>query len=161
MKQQTNTPYGTEVEKLSDLSEYLGKELGLSDWVTITQERINQFATATGDEQWIHVDVEKAQKFSPYGKTVAHGFMILSYASQFCYQALNVADVVMGVNYGLNKVRFPNAVPVGSKIRGRVTLTDFQAITQGARYTMDVVFELEGQDKPACVASFIAQVYTA
>jgi acyl dehydratase len=161
MQSISNTPYGIQLEKLSDLEAYLGKELGLTDWVTITQERINQFATATGDEQWIHVDVEKAKQFSPYGKTVAHGFMILSYASQFCYQALNVAEVVMGVNYGLNKVRFPNAVLVDSKIRGRVKLIDFKPIQQGARYTMEVIFELEGQDKPACVAEFIAQVYMA
>lgn len=161
MERTTNEAYGTQVDQLSNLSQYVGKELGLTEWVTITQEQINQFATATGDEQWIHVDVEKARQFSPYGTTVAHGFMILSYASQFCYQTLEVSDVVMGVNYGMNKVRFPNAVPCGSRIRARVKLAELLPIPRGARYTMEIVFELEGQEKPACVAEFIAQAYTA
>lgn len=161
MEPTSQTPYATKLEKLSELAAYVGQELGLTDWVEITQERIDQFAIATGDEQWIHVDVDKSKQFSPYGQTVAHGFMILSFASKFSYETFSVGDVVMGVNYGLNKVRFPNATLSDAKVRGRVSLLDFQPITQGARYIMKVVFEIEGQKKPACVAEFIAQAYTA
>ncbi len=156
----TQQPYKTEVAKLADLAQYLGKEVGLTEWVDITQENINTFATLTHDEQWIHVDVEKSKQFSPYKTTVAHGFMVLSYASKFSYECFSVGDVVMGVNYGMNKVRFPNATPVNARLRGRISIIDYKPLPNGAQYVMKVVFELEGQEKPACVAEFVAQAYT-
>ncbi len=155
----TTTPYSTALEHLADLENYIGKELGLTDWVTITQDQINTFAEATGDHQWIHVDVERSKKQSPYKQTVAHGFLVLSLASQFTYETFSIKDVVMGVNYGLDKVRFPNATPAGAKLRGRVSLMTYKTITGGARYKVLVSFEIQGQTKPACVAEFIGQAY--
>ena len=155
----TQTPYSTNFEKLSDLKNYLGKELGLTDWMTITQEGINTFASLTDDEQWIHTDVEKSKQFSPYKTTVAHGFMVLSMASKFAYETITFGNVVMGVNYGMNKVRFPNPTRVNSKLRGRVSLMDYKEIPNGAQYVMKIEFELEGEPKPACVAEFVARAY--
>lgn len=154
------TPYSTKVEQLSDLGEYVGKELGLTDWMTITQDRINTFAEVTEDQQWIHTDPEKSAAFSPYKKTVAHGFLVLSLASKISYDALSIGDVVMGVNYGLDKVRFINATRSGAKLRGRVSLMTFDPFPGGAKYKVSIVFELEGEEKPACVAEFIAMAYT-
>ncbi len=161
MEELRQEPYFTEVERLVDLESFVGKEVGLSPWYTITQEMIDQFAQTTQDEQWIHVDVEKSKQFSPYGTTVAHGFLVLSYASRFTYDCYRLNDVVFGVNYGLNKVRFPNATVSGAKIRGRISLLEYKAITKGARYVLKVVVEIEGQEKPACVAEFVAQAYHA
>ena len=155
----TNQPYHTHFEKLMDMKDWVGKELGLTDWVTITQERINTFADATEDHQWIHIDIERSKKESPYGKPIAHGFLILSFASKFTYDVYKIDDVVMGVNYGMDKVRFPNATPAGAQIRGRVSLMSFDEKEGGARYKLKVVFEIKGEDKPACVAEFIAQAY--
>jgi len=157
----TNTPHSTQLAHLADLKNYIGKELGLTKWVTITQEDINQFAKLTDDEQWIHVDVEKSKKYSPYKNTVAHGFMILSFASKFSYECYSIKDVTFGVNYGLNKVRFMSPTPSGARFRGRISLLDYQEIQGGARYILKVIFELEGVEKPACVAEFVAQAYTA
>lgn len=154
------TAYATAFDHLADMKDHIGKELGLTDWVTISQDRINTFAEATEDHQWIHVDVERSKKESPYKQTVAHGFLVLSLASKFTYQAYSMKDVVMGVNYGLDKVRFPNATPAGARIRGRVSLMTYKEIPGGARYKILVHFEIEGQTKPACVAEFIAQAYT-
>lgn len=154
-----NIPYGTSFEHLADLQQAVDQELGVTNWVDIDQEMINTFAKLTGDEQWIHVDKERSAQYSPYGTTVAHGFMVLSLASKFAYECVEVGDVVMGVNYGLNKVRFPNATPVGAQVRGRISLLDYEQIPGGARYVMKVVFELNGQEKPACVAEFVAQAY--
>ncbi|MEM1216597.1 MAG: MaoC family dehydratase [Bacteroidota bacterium] len=155
----TTTPYRTTFAHLHELQQAVGQELGLSQWVTVTQDDINTFARLTGDEQWIHVDEEQSAKYSPYGTTVAHGFFVLSLASKFTYECLQVEDVKMGVNYGLNKVRFPSATPVNAKVRARISLLDYLAIPNGARYTLQVVFELDGQEKPACVAEFVGQVY--
>ena len=157
----TTTPYQTTFAKLADLNQAIGQEVGLSDWFRIDQEMINAFAKLTGDEQWIHVDEARAAQYSPYGTTVAHGFMVLSLASKFAYECLAVTDVVMGVNYGLNKVRFPNATPVNDEVRGRISLLEYTEIPGGGRYVLHVVFELKGHDKPACVAEFVGQVYTA
>ena len=153
--------YATNFKNLSDLKEWVGKELGLSDWVTIDQERIDVFAKATEDYQWIHVDPERSKLHSPHKTTVAHGFLILSFASKFAYDCYSVKDITMGVNYGLNKVRFPNATPSGALIRGRISLLDYEEKPGGARYILKVIFEIKGQEKPACVAEFIAQAYTA
>ena len=154
-----NKPYQTTVPTLGDLSSFLNKELGLSDWTDIKQEDINTFARITDDEQWIHIDVEKSKKESPYGTTVAHGFMILALASKFCYETFHLADAKIGVNYGLDKVRFMSPTPSGAKVRGRVSLMSVDLIDGGAKYKLKVVFELEGQEKPVCVAEFLAMAY--
>ena len=126
------TPYSTKVEHLNDLAEYVGKELGLTEWMTIEQDRINTFAEVTEDLQWIHTDPERSAAYSPYKKTVAHGFLVLSLASKISYDALSIGDVVMGVNYGLDKVRFTNATRSGAKLRGRVSLMAFDPFPGGA-----------------------------
>ena len=155
-----NKAYATEVPQLSDLTHYLGKEVGISNWMTITQDMIDSFAKTTEDTQWIHVDPEKSAKYSPYKKTVAHGFLVLSLVSKFCFETLKIKDIAMGVNYGLDKVRFMNATPVGASLRARVSLMEFSPFEGGAKYKLKLVFELKGEEKPACVAEFIAQVYS-
>ncbi len=154
-------PYQTSLAHLADLEEKLGKELGLSPWTEITQEQISTFARITEDEQWIHIDEERCKRESPYGTTIAHGFMILSLASKFAYETMHIADVGMGLNYGLDRVRFMNATPVGSKVRGRISLMEFEPIEKGAKYKVKIIFELQGQEKPACVAEFLAHAYTS
>ncbi|MDW3197462.1 MAG: MaoC family dehydratase [Cytophagales bacterium] len=156
-----NEPYKTILEHLAELEGMLGQELGLSPWTTITQEQITTFAKITGDEQWIHIDVERSKKESPYGTTIAHGFMILSLASKFAYETMHISDVGMGLNYGLDKVRFMNATPSGAKVRGRISLMEYEAIDHGAKYKVKIIFELQGQEKPACVAEFLAHAYTS
>ena len=143
-------------ERLADLKPHVGQEIAVSDWVTITQERINQFAEATGDHQWIHIDAERA-KTSPFGTTIAHGFLTLSLIPCFSEPSIKVKSIKMGVNYGLNKVRFTNPVKVNSRVRGRFTLKAFDAIEGGAQLTMTVLIEIEGQEKPACVAESISR----
>lgn len=160
MEQPTNTPHTTRLKELSELENYIGKELGLTEWMTIEQDRINSFAESTEDLQWIHTDPERSAAFSPYKKTVAHGFLVLSLASKISYDALSIENVVMGVNYGLDKVRFPNATRSGAELRGRVSLMEYDAVPGGAKYKVKIVFELKGEDKPACVAEFLALAYT-
>ena len=143
-------------ERLADLQPLVGQEIAISDWVTISQERINQFAEATGDHQWIHVDVERA-KNSPFKSTIAHGFLTLSLIPCFSEPSIKVKSIKMGVNYGLNKVRFTNPVKVNSRVRGRFVLKAFDPIEGGAQVTMNVTVEIEGQDKPACVAESISR----
>ena len=141
------------------MQDYVGKEIGLSDWLTIDQESVHSFAKLTKDEQWIHIDVEKSAKYSPYKTTIAHGFFVLSLASHFSYECIAFKDVGMGVNYGLDKVRFTNATPVGAKIRGRISLMEYEPKEGGAKYKLKLIMELEGQEKPACVAEFVARAY--
>ncbi|MCR9288572.1 MAG: MaoC family dehydratase [Bacteroidetes bacterium] len=155
----TDTPYKTTFDHLTDMQDYVGKEIGLSDWLTIDQESVNSFAKLTKDEQWIHIDVEKSAKYSPYKTTIAHGFFVLSLASHFSYECIAFKDVGMGVNYGLDKVRFTNATPVGAKIRGRISLMEYEPKEGGAKYKLKLVMELEGQEKPACVAEWIGIAY--
>ena len=154
MKEQ---PYSTTFKKLSDLELAIGKEIGLSEWMTISQENINAFAKITEDEQWIHVDVEKSKQHSPYGTTVAHGFYVLSLVSRFSYELIKIEGLKMIVNYGLDKVRFPNATPVGAELRARLFVVGYEEKTGGARYKLKMVFEIKGQEKPACVAEFLGQ----
>ena len=142
------------------MKDYIGKELGLTEWITIEQERIDSFAETTEDRQWIHTDPERSAAFSPYKKTVAHGFLVLSLASKISYDAFSIENVVMGVNYGLDKVRFPNATKSDAQLRGRVSLMEYDAIPGGAKYKVKIVFELQGEEKPACVAEFLAMAYT-
>lgn len=151
--------YCTTFNLLNDMKDAVGKELGLSPWEIVTQEKINTFGVLTHDEQWIHMDVEKAKKDSPYKTPVAHGFFVLSLASHFSHSAFKVLDIGMGLNYGLDKVRFMNATPVDSKLRGRVFLLEFDEIQGGAKYKLKIIFEIEGVEKPACVAEFIAMVF--
>ena len=145
-------------EQLADLQPLVGQEIAVSDWITITQERINQFAEATGDHQWIHVDAERA-KNSPFKSTVAHGFLTLSLIPCFAEPSIKVRSIKMGINYGLNKVRFTNPVKVDSRLRGRFVLKAFDPIEGGAQVTMNVTVEIEGQEKPACVAESISRRY--
>ena len=145
--------------KLQDLQAEVGKEIGLSEWITVTQARIDQFAEATGDHQWIHVDPVKAAK-GPFGTTVAHGFLTLSLMPEMFASAFDIADVRMGVNYGLNKARFTAPVPSGGKVRGRFVLAGYEPISGGAQLNVTVTMELEGSTKPACVAESLSRRFT-
>ena len=146
-------------ETLADLALCVGQEVAVSDWIEITQERVNQFAESTGDHQWIHVDVERA-KAGPFGAPIARGFLTLSLLPSFFDTALDIKGARMGVNYGLNRVRFPSPVPVGSRLRGRMTLQAAEPIDRdGLQLTWSVVVEREGGEKPACVAESMARLY--
>lgn len=142
-----------------DLPKLVGQETGVSDWVEITQKRINQFADATGDHQWIHIDVERAKKELPGGKTIAHGYLTLSLIPWLTGNFLKVADVTRGINYGSNKIRFTNMVPVGSKVRARAKLLSAEARAGGMQLVNEVTIEIQGQDRPACVAETISLIY--
>lgn len=145
-------------DKLQDLQALAGQEIGLSGWVTVDQQRIDRFAEATGDHQWIHVDPAKAAQ-GPFGKTIAHGFLTLSLLPELFAHAFDVRDVRMGVNYGLNKVRFTAPVPSGSRVRGRFVLREYLPIEGGAQLTVEASIELEGSLKPACIAETISRRY--
>jgi acyl dehydratase len=143
----------------SELAQLVGQEVAVSDWIPITQEQVNQFAEATGDHQWIHVDVERS-KAGPFGAPIAHGFLTLSLLPKFFANAMDVRNAGMGVNYGLNKVRFTSPVPVGSRLRGRMTLLACQPVDKGGvQMTWQVTVEREGSDKPACVAESLTRRY--
>ncbi len=146
------------VETLDELTPLIGSELGVSDWLEITQERIDTFADATDDHQWIHVDPARA-KDGPFGKTIAHGYLTLSLIIPLWTQLLDVRDVRNKLNYGLNKVRFPSPVPVGSKVRVRASLASVEEVAGGAQLTLDVVVECDGSEKPACVAQPVFRFY--
>lgn len=143
-------------EKLADLAGLVGSEIGVSDWVIIDQARIDRFADATDDHQWIHTDPALAAQ-GPFGTTVAHGFLTLSLVPHFFETSFTIGDVRMGLNYGLNKVRFPAPVPVGSRLRARFRLTEFQAIPGGAQMVAECVVEREGGDKPVMVAETVSR----
>jgi acyl dehydratase len=143
---------------LEDLRAAAGTEIGVSDWVEIDQERINLFADATGDHQWIHVDPEKAAK-GPFGTTVAHGYLTLSLLPMLSDGVVTVDGVRMGVNYGLNKVRFPAPVPVGSRVRARFELLSVEDVEGGVQTVARVTVEREGGDKPVCVAETVSRFY--
>jgi acyl dehydratase len=142
----------TATTTLSELPALKGAALGSSDWVEVTQERVNTFADATGDHQWLHVDVERAKKESPFGGPIAHGYFTLSLLIPMWSQVLTITDQTASVNYGLNKVRFPAPVPVGSKIRLTATLLEVEEIKGGFQVTVAATIEREGGDKPVCVA---------
>lgn len=149
-----------EIASLQELKALIGDEVAVSDWITITQERVQLFADATGDHQWIHLDVARSRAESPFGGTVAHGFLTLALLPMLMAQSINMSDVRMGVNYGLNKVRFPAPVPVGSNVRARMTLLSVEDIAGGAQLIWQVTIEREGGDKPVCVAESITRRYT-
>ena len=142
-----------------ELERLVGEHLGFSEYMEITQERVNQFADATGDHQWIHVDPERA-KSGPFGGPIAHGYLTLSLAPALLPQIVQVSGVAMAVNYGLNKLRFPSPVPVGSKLRLGSTLANVEDIAGGVQVTMELTFEVQGKDKPSCVAECIYRYYT-
>jgi acyl dehydratase len=149
-----------EIASLVELKKLVGQEVAVSDWIEISQERVNLFAEATGDRQWIHLDVERSRKESPYGGTIAHGFLTLSMLPLVMGSTIRMLDVKMSVNYGLNKVRFPAPVPAGSRVRGRITLLSVEDIPGGAQMIWNVTMEREGGDKPVCVAETISRRYT-
>lgn len=144
----------------NEMQKYVGQEIGVSDWVEITQERINLFADATGDHQWIHVDVERAKKDMPGGKTIAHGFLTLSLIPMLSQQISHINNVRNGINYGCNKVRFTSPVQAGSKVRARAKLIAADPMDKGGvRLTNQVTIEIDGQERPACVAETMSIVY--
>lgn len=158
----TDKPYKTTFESLYNMEAHIGKEFGLSDWMTIDQESIIAFAELTDDEQWIHVDPERCAKESPYKKPIAHGFMVLSFASKFAYEVMAIKDLTFGLSYGFDKIRFMNATPVGARVRARFTMIEFdKKEDNSAKYKMKIVFEIEGEDKPVCVAEWLGMGYTA
>ena len=143
---------------IAELQSQVGGESAVSDWIVVTQERIQLFAEATGDHQWIHVDPVRA-KAGPFGTTIAHGFFTLSLLPEMAASAIEVRDTRMGVNYGLNKVRFPAPVPSGSRLRGHFTLMKFEPLDGGAQLTYQVRMERESSDKPVCIAESVARRY--
>jgi acyl dehydratase len=142
------------------LKQYVGKEIGVSEWLTVTQDRIIQFAEATEDRQWIHLDRERAERESPYGTTIAHGFLTLSLISRFMKDVIQVrGGVKMAVNYGLNRVRFPSPVRAGAKTRARIALLSIKEVPGAYETTFSVTVESEGDEKPCCVAESIVRYY--
>ncbi|HJV76572.1 MAG TPA: MaoC family dehydratase [Noviherbaspirillum sp.] len=147
------------IASMEELKTLIGQEVAVTDWISVTQERVKLFADATGDHQWIHLDVERSRKESPFGGTIAHGFLTLSLLPMMMQSAVTMPDTKLAVNYGLNKVRFPAPVPVGSRIRGRMTLLEVEDIEGGVQIVWKVAMEREGGDKPVCVAESIVRCY--
>ena len=143
-------------EHLTDLQPLVGQELGVSEWVSVDQKRIDQFAEATGDHQWIHIDPVRAAA-GPFKTTVAHGFLTLSLLPEMSASAFEVRGTRMGVNYGLNKVRFPAPVPVGAKIRAGVELIEAEPVTGGVQTVTRITIEVEGGTKPACIIESVSR----
>jgi len=148
----------TTIEGIDALKSRAGEHLGYSDWHEITQDQVDRFADATGDHQWIHVDPERARS-SPFGGTIAHGYLTLSLAPALLNEIWRVEGMTMGLNYGVNRLRFPAPVPVGSKLRVGARLTAVDDIAGGAQGTIELTFEVEGQDKPGCVAEVVYRYY--
>jgi acyl dehydratase len=148
------------VETPEALKEYVGKEIGVSEWMVVAQERIDQFAEATEDRQWIHMDRERAKRESPFGRTVAHGFLTLSLISRLAKDVIRIrSGSRLTINYGLNRVRFPSPVREGSKIRGRFTLLSFQDRGEAWEAVFVCTVECEGSTKPCCVAEWVVRYY--
>jgi acyl dehydratase len=148
------------VDNPKDLAQHIGRQLGPSEWITVDQDMIDKFAEATGDHQWIHVDVERAKKEMPGGKTIAHGFLTLSLLPRLASMLLQVKHRKRGINYGSNKIRFTNTVPAGSRIRLRQTIKNVEDVPDnGVRVTYESVIEIEGQERPAMVAENIGIIY--
>jgi len=148
------------IETFDEMRGLAGEEIGVSDWIDVTQERINTFAEATGDFQWIHVDVDRAKNELPGGKCIAHGYLTLSLVPQLIYSIYKIDGVAHGLNYGSNKIRFTAPVPSGSRVRARYKLVKTEDVkNSGLRMTGEVTMELEGSDRPACVAEIMSVVY--
>ena len=148
------------IESIQALKGLVGEHLGHSEYLTITQEQVNLFADATGDHQWIHIDVEKA-KSGPFGGPIAHGYLTLSLGPVLLPQIFSVGGVAMGVNYGCNKVRFMSPVPVGARLRAGVTVKSVEDVAGGAQVTLETTFECDGAAKPSCIAEVIFRYYSA
>ncbi len=144
---------------LDELKAKVGEELGVSDWHEVTQDAIDEFARVTGDDQWIHVDPERAKQ-TPFGGTIAHGYYTLSLAPMLSEQVLQLEGFAFGVNYGLDKVRFPAPLPVGAKVRLTAKVAEVEEISGGAQLKLELTFEGSDQDKPVCVAESLARLYT-
>lgn len=144
---------------IADAKSKLGREIGISDWLLIDQDRVNAFAGVTGDHQWIHVDVPRAIAESPFGGPIAHGYLTLSLLARFAQECIQVDGVRLAVNYGLNRVRFAAPVNVGRRIRARFVLAAAEDIPGGAQLVWQAVIEIEGGDKPACVAEMVTRWY--
>jgi acyl dehydratase len=149
----------TKIDGINGLKGRVGDHLGYSEWHEVTQEQVNLFADATGDHQWIHVDVERA-KSGPFGGPIAHGYLTLSLTPALLSEILEVSGVSMAINYGLNKLRFPSPVPVGSKVRAGVELAGVEEVSGGAQVSLTVTYEVEGGTKPVCVAEVLFRYYT-
>jgi acyl dehydratase len=148
----------TTIDGIEGLRKRVGEHLGYSEWHEVTQEQVNLFADATGDHQWIHVDVERA-KAGPFGGPIAHGYLTLSLAPALLDEIIRVSGVAMAINYGLNKLRFPSPVPVGSKVRAGITLDSVEDVSGGVQVVLNTTFEIEGGSKPACVAEVLFRYY--
>ncbi len=142
-----------------DLPGLAGREIGVSDWVTLDQAKVNQFADATGDHQWIHVDVERAKREMATGGTIVHGYFTLSLIPKFMFELLEITGVSQMINYGANKVRFTNMVPTGSRVRGRLKVMSVELKGKGATMNYEMVLEIEGQERPACIAEVIMMAF--
>lgn len=148
------------MNSVTDLETMVGREIATSEWISVTQERIKAFAEVTGDRQWIHLDSERAQRESSYGTTIAHGFLTLSLLTEMFKSAVHMRGSSMTINYGLNRVRFPAAVPAGARIRATFSVQDFKAIANAYEVTFSVVVEIENTAKPCCVAEWILRYYS-
>jgi acyl dehydratase len=146
------------INGIDELKTLVGEELGVSDWHLIDQAQIDEFAEVTGDDQWIHVDPERAKE-TPFGGTIAHGYLTLSLGPAFSYKMFTMENIAFGLNYGLDKVRYPAPCPVDSKVRMRAKLVSVDDIPGGAQFAVEQTFEVEGGEKPVCVAQSLARVY--
>lgn len=149
----------TLVQSIDHLRSLIGQTVGTSDWLEVTQERIDQFAEATGDHQWIHCDPERAARESPFGTTIAHGFLTLSLCAALADEVIRVPTARRVINYGLNRVRFPNAVRSGSRVRLVLKLAEIRELTEAVETQYECSVEVEGQTKPACVATWLLRLY--
>lgn len=149
----------TKFAGIEDAKARVGQEIGVSDWMLIEQERVNAFAEVTGDRQWIHVDVERAKHESPFGGPIVHGYLTLSLLAKFAQECIDVEGIRLAVNYGLNRVRFAAPVKVGSRVRARFVLGAAEDISGGVQLVWQAVIEIEGADKPACVAEMVTRWY--
>ena len=145
--------------KYAEIAKHVGEEMGVSEWVKIDQERVNKFAEATGDHQWIHLDVERAKRELPTKGTIAHGYLTLALIPMLSSQIMRIDGVSRGINYGSNKVRFTSMVPTGARVRARQKLLSAEPKGGGLQMINEVAIEIEGQDRPACIAETISLVY--
>ncbi|MDQ3261242.1 MAG: MaoC family dehydratase [Pseudomonadota bacterium] len=145
-----------EFENCNELHDWVGKEVAVTTWLTVTQQRIDDFAKASDDYQWIHVDPERAAK-SPFGSTIAHGFLTMTLLSRFIYEAIEIKSVKMGINYGMNRLRFVSPVKVNSEIRARFTLASVEDLRDGVQMVWNVVVEIKGSEKPALIAEWLTR----
>ena len=146
------------LDSTTDLSGWVGREVAVSPWVEITQQQIDEFAETTRDRQWIHIDPERSKKEGPFGTTIAHGFLTLSMLSHFYQSCIDLSPRKLGINVGLNRVRFTAPVKVGARVRGHIAMQKLEAITGGLQFTWAVNVEIEGGEKPACVAEWVTRV---